>query len=105
MAELTPRQRAHLKGLAHHLNPVVHIGKDGLSEAVVAQIDEALAHHELIKVKLGDNAPLDRAAATTALPAAVHADLVQNLGRLFVLYRADPDDPKIDLPQPAAPEE
>jgi RNA-binding protein len=105
MAELTPRQRAHLKGLAHHLNPVVHIGKDGLSDAVKAQINDALAHHELIKVKLGDNAPLDREAAMTALPAAVDADLVQNLGRLFVLYRAHPDEPKIVLPQPAVPEE
>lgn len=105
MSELTPRQRAHLKGLAHHLNPVVHIGKDGLSDAVKTQINDALDHHELIKVKLGDNAPLDRDATMTALPAAVGADLVQNLGRLFVLYRANPDDPKIVLPKPAVPEE
>ena len=98
MAALTPRQRAHLKGLAHHLKPVVQIGKDGLSEPVVRQIDEALAHHELIKVKLGEGAPLDRAEAAAALPAAVNAALVQNLGRHFILYRPDPDEPRIVLP-------
>jgi len=98
MASLTPRQRAHLKGLAHHLKPVVHIGKDGLSEAVKTQIDDALAHHELIKVKLGDGAPLDRAETSAQLPALVGAHLVQNLGRLFVLYRAHPDEPQIVLP-------
>jgi RNA-binding protein len=105
MVELTPRQRAYLKGLAHHLKPVVHIGKDGISDAVRVQIDEALAHHELIKVKLGENAPLDRDEATAALPAAVGAQLVQNLGRQFVLYRAHPDEPTIVLPQGAAADE
>ena len=101
--ELTPKQRAHLRGLAHHLDPVVHIGRDGISEAVIRQIDEQLAHHELIKVKLGEGAPLDRAEAAEKLPVAVGAQLVQNIGRLFVLYRAHPDDPQIELPQ-AKPE-
>jgi RNA-binding protein len=98
MAALTPRQRAHLKGLAHHLKPVVSIGKDGLSDPVVRQIDDALARHELIKVKLGEGAPIDRAEAATAVPAAVGAELVQNLGRNFVLYRPDPEEPRIALP-------
>jgi RNA-binding protein len=97
--DLTPKQRAHLKGLAHHLDPVVHIGKDGISEAVVRQIEEQLAHHELIKVKLGEGAPLDRVQTSAQLPAAVGAQLVQNIGRLFVLYRAHPDDPQIELPR------
>jgi RNA-binding protein len=98
VTDLTPRQRAHLKGLAHHLNPVVHIGREGLSDAVKTQIDEALAHHELIKVKLGEGAPLDRDEASAQLPALVNAQLVQNIGRVFVLYRPDPDDPQITLP-------
>lgn len=99
MAELTPRQRAHLRGLAHHLEPVVHIGKDGISEPVVAQIREQLGAHELIKVKLGEGAPLDRDEACDQLPVAVGAELVQNIGRVFVLYRANPDDPGIELPK------
>lgn len=98
MASLTPHQRAHLRGLAHHLDPVVHIGKDGISDAVVAQIREQLAHHELIKVKLGEGAPLDRDETADQLPVAVEAELVQNIGRVFVLYRANPDDPVIELP-------
>jgi RNA-binding protein len=101
---LTPRQRAHLRGLAHHLEPVVHIGRDGISEAVVKQIDEQLAHHELIKVRLGDGAPLDRDQTADQLPAAVGAELVQNMGKVFVLYRANAEDPVIELPSKAAPE-
>jgi RNA-binding protein len=100
MPALTPRQRAHLKALAHHLKPVVLIGKDGLSDAVVHQIDTALADHELIKVKLGEGAPLDRKEALAALPGATGAEVVQNLGRNFVLYRADPEKPRITLPAP-----
>jgi len=84
--------------LAHHLKPVVVVGKEGLSEAVVGEIDDALAHHELIKVKLGEGAPLDRKAALAALPGATRAEVVQNLGRNFVLYRPDPEEPRIVLP-------
>src|SRR5258705_13834813 len=98
MPDLTSRQRAHLRGLAHHLEPVVHIGKDGISEALVAQIRDQLAYHELIKVKLGENAPIDRDETADQLPAAVEAELGQNVGRVFVLYRANPDQPVIELP-------
>ena len=97
-SELTSKQRAYLKGLAHHLEPVVQIGKDGISEAVVREIASQLAHAELIKVRLGEGAPLDRDAAAEALPGAVGAHLVQNVGRVFVLYRPDPDEPTIQLP-------
>ena len=102
MKDLTAKQRAHLKGLAHHLDPVVHIGREGISEAVVRQIDEQLAAHELIKVKLGEGAPLDRDETAAQLPGAVGAHLVQNIGRLFVLYRPDPDAPRIELPRAKA---
>ena len=81
-------------------DPVVHIGKDGLSESVRRQIDMALDRHELIKVKLAESAPLDRDQTSSQLPVAVGAFLVQNIGRVFVLYRPHPEKPRIALPWP-----
>ena len=103
MADLTSRQRQHLKKLAHHLNPVVHVGKDGISDSLRRQIDVALDRHELIKVKLTDSAPIDRDAATEQLPVAVGAFLVQNIGRVFILYRPHPEKPRIELPWATEP--
>ena len=103
--DLTSRQRQHLKSLAHHLKPLIQVGKDGLSDPLRRQIDEALDRHELIKVKLGESSPLDRDAASAALPGSVGAFLVQNIGRVYVLYRPHPDKPRIELPWPTQPEE
>ncbi len=105
--ELTPRQRQHLKRLAHHLKPVVQVGKDGISPSVASQLDRALTDHELVKVKLTESAPLDRDEAGRALPGAAAAFLVQNLGKVFVLYRPHPTRPRIELPwdEPAADDE
>lgn len=103
--ELDSRQRQHLKGLAHHLKPIVHVGKDGLSNSLLQQIDAALLQHELIKVKLGESSPLDRKTAAGELPAKTGAAFVQNIGRVFVLYRAHPEEPRIELPLPRASEE
>jgi RNA-binding protein len=104
LMDLTARQRAHLKGLAHHLKPVVHLGKDGLTDNVVKQIDAALEAHELIKVKVVEGSPLDRHEASDAVPEKVSAFLVQNIGKVLVLYRPHPDNPKIALPWPKEPE-
>lgn len=100
---LTPRQRQHLKGLAHVLSPVVQVGAAGLSESVLAALTEALRRHELIKVKLPK---LDDAAAREAMAArlveASGAARVQLLGRVLVLYtprKKDlPGKPRIQLP-------
>lgn len=97
MAQLSPRQRQHLKGLAHHLKPVVQLGKEGLSPAVVRQVDEALLRHELIKVRLGDSAP-PRADVSERLPPEVGAFHVQTIGKVVVLYRPHPEKPRIQLP-------
>ncbi|HVO29478.1 MAG TPA: ribosome assembly RNA-binding protein YhbY [bacterium] len=103
--DLNARQRAHLKGLAHHLKPVVHLGKDGLSDAVVKQIDRALGDHELIKVRILEGAPFDRHEASSEVPGKVGAFLVQTIGKILVLYRPHPDDPRIELPWPRREEE
>lgn len=100
--ELDSRQRQYLKGLAHHLKPIVHVGKDGITPALLKQIEAALLQHELIKIKLTESSPLDRKAAAAELPAKTGAAFVQNIGRVFVLYREHPEEPTIDLPFPRA---
>lgn len=95
---LTGKQRRHLRGLGHALTPVAQVGKGGVSDAVVAAIDRALADHELIKVKLLETVDVDREVAATTLAERTHSEVAQVLGRTVLLYRADPDEPVIELP-------
>lgn len=95
---LTTKQRQFLKGLAHHLNPVVMLGNNGLTEGVLAEIDNALNHHELIKVKI---AGADRDTKQLIIQAIVRetkATEVQTIGHILVLYRQS-EEKKISLPK------
>ena len=84
---LSKQDIAELKARAHHLNPVVMIGQQGLTEAVLAETNRALQAHELIKVRvLGDDRQ-ERIEICEALCAALDAQLVQHIGKLLVLYR------------------
>ncbi len=76
-----------LRGLGHALSAVVQIGKEGLSPALIAQTKSALVAHELIKLKLASESPLDRHETAEALATATDATLVQVIGRTFLLYR------------------
>ena len=97
-AALTERQLRHLRGLAHALKPVIRLGNAGLTEAVVAESARALRDHELIKVKApgGDRAARD--ALFAALAAGTGSALVQRIGNVAVLYRANPERPRILIP-------
>ena len=92
---LTGKQRRHLRALAHALRPIVQIGKSGVDAGLVAAVDRALADHELVKVKVGDGAGLERHAAADQLASQTNSEVAQVLGNVVVLYRADPDEPKI----------
>jgi RNA-binding protein len=89
-----------LKSLAHHLKPILHVGKEGVSEATLSQIEAAFNTRELLKVKVQESAP-DTADESGAMisgrVAGVH--LVQVIGRTIVLYRRHPQKPEIELPQ------
>jgi RNA-binding protein len=93
-------QRHYLRGLAHPLKPVVQIGRAGVTEGVIAQIDAALEAHELIKVKLGEEPPAERRTIASGVERAVRASAVQIVGRVLVLYRRRARDPEIELPRP-----
>jgi RNA-binding protein len=102
---ISTRARAHLRSLAHGLRPVVQIGHDGLTAAVIQATAEALCEHELVKVRLGQGFEGERKQAARALAEAAEADLTQVIGRVIVLYRPRPnDDPRNkDKPRIALP--
>lgn len=91
---LTPRERSSLKGRAHALEPVVHIGHAGVTDAVVKEADRALTAHELIKVRVGGEDRDERAAVIDALCERTDAAKVQTVGKIAVLWRPRPDDEK-----------
>ena len=95
---LTGKQRRYLRGLGHHLEPVVHVGKDGMTEGVSGALAAALLQHELVKVRLAESVPEGRHVIAAALSGAAEAELVQVLGRTVLLYRRRAEDPKIELP-------
>jgi len=97
MNELKGKQVRYLRGLGHHLQPVIMLGREGLTERVVAATAAALATHELIKCKVQEGCLLDRRQAAAELAQLADAALVQVLGRTFLLYRTA-DEPKIKLP-------
>lgn len=96
---LTSKQRAHLRKLAHHLKPVVLIGTDGVTPPVLDSVLDAFNTRELLKVKLQESAPVDVREAADAIAGQLEGvQTVQTIGRTAVLYRPDPDDPEIELP-------
>ena len=99
MAELTPKQRQYLKGISHGEKPVIHIGKNGIDDGVIASINKALDDHELIKVSVLENSDLDRKEAAQDICDAVKAEKVQVLGRKITIYRRNKKEPKIVLPK------
>jgi RNA-binding protein len=97
--ELTGKQRRYLRSLGHHLEPVVQVGHEGISEAVVRQTDQQLEAHELIKVRIGEAAPEDRHDTAALLAGKTQAVVAQVLGRTALLYRPRKDKPEIALPR------
>jgi RNA-binding protein len=95
---LSSKQRRHLRSLAHSLKPLVQIGKGGIDDGLVAAIDQALLDHELIKVRVGENAGVEREEAAEAIAKKTKSDVAQVLGNIVLLYRAHPDEPTIVLP-------
>ena len=92
--ELTSKQRAQLRGLANALEPIVHIGKDGIGENLVKQADDALEARELIKCRVLENSMLSAREACDELSHLVRAEQVQVIGSKFVLYRESHSKPK-----------
>jgi RNA-binding protein len=85
------RERAELRAEAHHLNPTVHVGKEGLTAALISSLDDALRTRELVKVKLGKNAEVKPKDAAASLASATESEVIQVIGRTATFYRENPD--------------
>lgn len=95
---LTGKQRRYLRGLGHELKVVVQVGKGGIDTGLIAAVNQALNDHELVKIRVAENADLDRHEAADAIAQQTKSEVAQVLGNTVLLYRADPDEPTIALP-------
>jgi len=93
--------RRTLRGAGHHLSPVVQVGKEGVTPAVIQQLSRALDAHELVKVKVGTESPEDRFEAAERMGREANAHIAQVLGRTVLVYRRHPEKPRFE-PRSAA---
>ena len=99
---LKGKQKQFLRGLGHHLEPVVYVGREGLSDSLTQSTLDALKTRELIKIKLGQNCQVPKKEAATRLAELTGAALVQLIGRTIILYLPNKNlkaDQRISLPR------
>ncbi len=94
---LTSKQRAYLRGLANDYDTILQIGKGGNSDTIIKQVDDALTAREMIKMRVLETCPLTSREAADEISQAVGADVVQVIGSKFILFRRNPQKPKIEL--------
>lgn len=94
---ITERQRKILRRLGHDLKPIIFVGQAGVSEAVIKELEQSLAHHELLKVNIRGADRADRDDTISALVSTTGAQLIQRVGNMALLYRRHPKHPKIKL--------
>ncbi|MDP6775951.1 MAG: ribosome assembly RNA-binding protein YhbY [Candidatus Latescibacteria bacterium] len=99
MATLKGSQRTYLRSLAHHLQPVVHVGRDGVTEGLVEAVDQALGAHELIKVRFLEH-KTEKKALHQEIAQKTRSHPVGMVGHVAILYRQHPDEEKrkIEIP-------
>lgn len=95
---MTSKQRAYLRGLANTIEPILQIGKSGISDNLIKQIDDALEARELIKISVLESAPDDIKSLGNEIADATNSIFVQSIGNKITLYRAKKKDAKIVLP-------
>ena len=88
---LTSKRRAELRAEAHHLRPVVQVGRQGLTDAVRQSVDDALRTRELVKIQLGRESDVGPQDVADSLAATLGADVVQVIGRTLTLFRENPE--------------
>lgn len=96
---MTSKQRAYLRGLANSLDAIFQIGKGGISENLIKQLDDALEARELIKISVLETAPADVKSLGNKIADNTNSTLVQTVGNKITLYRARKKDSKIVLPK------
>ncbi len=95
---LTQKQKRHLRGLAHGLEPVSRLGTAGLTDAFLTEFEATLAHHELIKLKVAAADRTGRAQVIESIVSRTGATLITRIGNIAVLYRPCPAGARLQLP-------
>lgn len=98
-SQLSASQRRHLSSLGHHLQPLVTVGKDGVTEGVILALTQALHDHELVKVKVGKSSSDDRHDVPEQLASRAKAQFVSMVGKTMLIFKAHPEKPVIKLPK------
>lgn len=96
---LSASQKRYLRSFTHALKPVILVGQKGVTAALLAEFAQALAHHELIKVKLADDDRAQRAESIETMRAHADAELVQAIGKTACFYRRNPERNQFSLPR------
>ncbi len=95
---MTSKQRAYLRALANKISPIFQVGKNGLNDNLIKQINDALEARELIKFKILETAPDDNYSLAQSIASDTNSDLVQIVGNIATLYRKKKNNSKIQLP-------
>lgn len=96
---ITSKQRSYLKSLAHQIDPTVYIGKQGLTQNIIKELETGFETRELVKVKIQEGSTLEPKETASQLAEQLSAEFVQAIGRKFVLYRESKDNKQIILPR------
>lgn len=96
--KLSEAQKKHLRGIGHHLQPVIIVGDAGVSDSLLKEFDSTIDHHELIKVKVRAGDREQRDAMIGDLCDRGSAQLVARVGNVALLYRPNAEKPKVVLP-------
>lgn len=96
---LTGKQRSYLKSLAHNLDPLFQLGKNGLSDNFIKEVDVALENRELVKINILNNSMLEVEEVSRQLVETLGAEFVQNIGNKVIIYRESEENKEINLPK------
>ena len=94
---LNSQQRALLRGIASNYETIFQIGKGGISETMISQVDDALRKRELIKLRVLDNSMYTAREAAEEIASKTGADVVQVIGSRFVIFKRNPKEPVIEI--------
>ncbi|WIV10617.1 ribosome assembly RNA-binding protein YhbY [Proteiniborus sp. MB09-C3] len=95
---ISGKQRSYLKALANKIEPIFQVGKNGLTESLIKQLDEALEAREIIKINVLNNSLLEAKEVALEVSEKLAAEYVQSIGNKFVIYRESKENKKIELP-------
>lgn len=96
---ITSKQRSYLRSLANTMSPIFNVGKDGITDAFVKQVEDALEAREILKIAVLNNSGFKAKEASEMLCEAIGCEGVQAIGNKLVLYKKSSKNPKIELPE------